>query len=73
MTDRSSNFFKGETEVSNSHTAFFIAQDRRQANGRMLLGERLSRPLRRTSIAKRVLKRIRRHTPAAYALQVTTL
>lgn len=48
-----------------------IAQDRRLEDGRMLLGERISRPLQRTSVAKRVLKRIRRKNPAAYAVQRT--
>lgn len=49
----------------------YVAQDRRLEDGRMLLGERISRPLQRTSLARRVLKRIRRRNPAAYAVQHT--
>ncbi len=55
-----------------THANIYIAHDRRLADGRTLIGERLSRPLHRASIAKRVLKRLRRRMPTAYALQVTT-
>lgn len=66
--------FPSEKEgVSMAKTELFIARDRRLEDGRMLLCERISRPLQRTSVAKRVLKRIRRKNPAAYAVQHTVL
>ena len=54
-------------------TALYIVQDRRLEDGRMLICEWISRPLQRTSVARRVLKRIRRRNPAAYAVQHTVL
>lgn len=54
-------------------TRLYIAQDRRLEDGSMLRSERISRPLERVTIAKRVLKRLRRRNPAAYPLWVTTL
>lgn len=59
--------------MTTATTSLFVAQDRRLEDGRMLRGERLSRPLQRITVLKRVLKRIRRRNPAAYALQVTVL
>lgn len=59
--------------MSMVRNALYVAQDRRLGNGAMLRGERLSRPLHRVTVLKRVLKRIRRRNPAAYALQVTVL
>lgn len=53
--------------------ALYVAHDRRLEGGGMLFGERLSRPLHRITVLKRVLKRARRRNPAAYALQVTAL
>ncbi len=47
----------------------YIARERRLPDGSKLLNERLSRPMRRVSVAKRVLKRVRRHYPDAYVLQ----
>lgn len=56
-----------------ANTTLYIAQDRRLEDGRMLLRERISRPLQRTSVAKRVLKRMRCKNPGAYAICVTVL
>lgn len=54
-------------------TALYVAQDRRLEGGGILFGERLSRPLQRVTVLKRVLKRVRRRNHAAYAMQVTVL
>ena len=51
------------------NASFYIARERRLPDGSRLLNERLSRPMRRVSVAKRVLKRVRRHYPDAYVLQ----
>jgi hypothetical protein len=50
-------------------TTLYIARDRRLPDGRTLYNERISRPLQRVSVARRVLKRFRRRNPAAFAIQ----
>ena len=49
-------------------TLYFVAVDTDRPNG-LQLHSRISRPISRASIVRRVLKRIRRDIPHAYAVQ----
>ena len=48
--------------------AYYVAQTRALEGGGTLNNERLSRPMYRITVARRVLKRIRRINPAAYVV-----
>ena len=47
-----------------------MAQDSQLPNGGTLLNERLSRRINRAGVLLRVLKRVRRYKPTAYAVEV---
>ena len=49
---------------------FFVAQDSKLPNGGTILNERLSRRINRAGVLLRVLKRVRRYKPTAYAVEV---
>ena len=49
---------------------FFVAQDSKLPNGGTLLNDRVSRRIERVGVLLRVLKRVRRYKPAAYAVEV---
>ena len=49
---------------------FFVAQDSKLPNGGTLLNDRLSRRIKRVGVLLRVLKRVRRYKPTAYAVEV---
>ena len=51
-------------------TLYFVAADTKQPNG-ATHGARLSRPIDRLSIMRRVLKRVRRSIPHAYGVGET--
>ena len=50
---------------------FFVAQDSKLPNGGTLLNDRLSRQINRAGVLLRVLKRVRRYEPTAYAVKVS--
>ena len=50
---------------------FFVAQDSKLLNGGTLLNDRLSRQINRAGVLLRVLKRVRRYEPTAYAVKVS--
>lgn len=49
---------------------FFVACDSRLPSGQTLVDGRLSRQIHRVGVLKRVLKRVRRDKPAAFAVEV---
>lgn len=49
---------------------FFVARDTHMTNGGTLLDDRLSRQIERVGILRRVLKRVRRTIPQAFAINV---
>lgn len=52
---------------------YYVAADRLLPDGRRLLHARLSRPLPELGTCRRVLKRVQRHQPDAYAVRVINL
>ncbi len=54
-----------------TNSIIYVAHDHQGDGGCTLIGERLSRRIGRISIARRVLKRVKRRVPAAYLMQVT--
>lgn len=50
-------------------TNYFVTSDVKLPNGGTLLHARFSRPIERVGVLRRVLKRVRRHEPTAYAVQ----
>lgn len=52
-----------------SKASYYIVQDCQLPSGGALLGRRISRPILRLSVVKRVLKRLRRVNPGAYVMQ----
>ena len=51
------------------NAAYYVVRDRALETGGTLRGERLSGPMVRITVAKRVLKRVRRIDPASYVVQ----
>lgn len=50
-------------------TCYFVACDKALPNGRMLLDVPCSRPIHRIGILRRVMKRVQRHIPEAFAVE----
>ena len=52
-------------------TFYWVVRDAKLPNGGTLLHARLSRPINRLSIMRRVLRRVRRSIPHAYGVRET--
>lgn len=50
--------------------SYFVARNTQMPNGGTLLDDRLSRQIERIGILRRVLKRVRRTIPQAFAIHV---
>lgn len=50
-------------------TTFLVARDVRLASGRTLRDVPCSRPIHRLGVLRRVMKRVQRHTPEAFAVE----